>query len=322
LLWVAGATDETAMVFTDHHRAIVALSFAASVVLPAVSLGQDPDAAPEPDPVRFKLSGTFQYLLETDLDGGGTVDIARINGAVGADFELSEDMKLGVNFALEFDKYDFGGVSDLGPDPWDDILFLTMGAQLQFALTDQWLLWGGPVVQFAREDGADWDDAVTGGGTIGATYIVNERLVIGGGVGIASKLEDDVLVFPVITLDWQIHDRWRLTSNAGPEGIVGVGLELVYEISDAWEAGFGGRYEYRRYRLDGSGTAPDGIGEETSFPLWGRISYTFNENFGLDLFLGVGLAGELKLENSSGVRLADADYDPAFTVGLVGRVQF
>ena len=68
--------------------------------------------------------------------------------------------------------------------------------------------------------------------------------------------------------------------------------------------------------------APNGVGEETSVPFWGRISLNVNESFRVEFYNAVALGGELKLDSSTGSPLARADYDPAFVVGVVGRIQF
>ena len=297
-----------------------------AVSLPAaVCPGQDvaeEEVEPADVGITFKTSGAIQQLQETNLEGGGEVDITRLDGVLSVDSKIRDDLDLSIRLRYGLDNYDFSGMSNLGTDPWEDIHTLTLNARFQWAMNSRILLFGGPFIQFAREDGADWDDALTGGGFFGATVVQNKKLIWGGGIGITNQIEDDPLFYPIVVLEWKISDRWRLTSRAGPEGITATGIELVYDIGGGWEAGFGGRYEFRRFRLDSSGVAPNGVGEETSVPFWGRISLSVNESFRVEFYNAIALGGELKLDSSTGSPLARADYDPAFIVGIVGRIQF
>ena len=49
-------------------------------------------------------------------------------------------------------------------------------------------------------------------------------------------------------------------------------------------------YNQRRFRLDGSGVAPDGGGEDTSIPLRVRVGWNINQYISLQFLGGVALA--------------------------------
>jgi hypothetical protein len=100
---------------------------------------------------------------------------------------------------------------------------------------------------------------------------------VGGGIGVLTQLEDDPLVFPVIIINWNFSEDWRVTSRLfGPAGRQGA--EVVWNFHKDWEAAFGAAYKDSRFRLDDSGVAPNGVGEETSIPVWLRLGYSFNQN--------------------------------------------
>jgi hypothetical protein len=282
------------------------------------------EAKPIPPPERVKLSARagVQHIFETDLDGGGDVNISRGALTLGAETEVSPDLDLVASLRYELSLFEFAGTSDLGADPWDDIHTLSFDVRLQWAMTNDWAVWGGPVIMWSRQDGAVWDDSMAGGAFFGATYVSSEKLIMGGGVGIVSQIEDEALIYPIVILEWKMTDDLRLTTRAGPVGITATGLELVYDLGEGWEIGAGGRYEFRRFRLDGAGIAPGGVGEETNFPLWLRLSYRASENFSIDLYAGLTFSGQLKLDDFNGRQLARADYDNSATAAVVASLRF
>ena len=127
-----------------------------------------------------------------------------------------------------------------------------------------------PLFGWAFESGAKTSDALTYGAILAATKVFSPSLMLGAGVGIVRQI-DDTKVFPFLIVNWQIDDRWRLGNPfpAGPAG--GAGLELTYAPDDRWEFAGGGAKRSTRYRLDETGIAPGGIGENRFFPLFARV---------------------------------------------------
>ncbi len=157
---------------------------------------------------------------------------------------------------------------------------------------------------------------------IGATYAYSEQLVFGGGVGVLSQLEDDVRAFPVLVLNWKINDELQLTTQGGGRSATGTGLELIWDGGDGWEFAVGGRYEFRRFRLDNSGAGPGGVGEETIVPFWVRASTQFSDNVTVSAYAGFTLGGDLLMEDENGNRIGKQDYDPAAFLGIFAKVTF
>ena len=271
--------------------------------------------------LSFAIYSGAEFTFESDIEGGGDLDVFRLQFGVTGRAGLTPDLDLAVHIGYDVDLYDFSGTSALGIDPWEDIHTFNVGAVLSMQMSNDWTLFGGPVFQFAREDSADLDDSFIGGGVIGATYEVNSSLTVGGGLGMVSQIEDDPRIFPVIVLDWEISDTLRLTSKtAGAAGRSG--LELIYDFADNWEAAIGGSYEFRRFRLDDDGVAPGGVGEEKSFPLRARLSYRMSDHVVLDFYAGVVTESELELQSATGVGIGNEDVDTAGLVGFTVRLNF
>ncbi len=275
--------------------------------------------------LTFSVDAGYQFIFETDLDTTGTVEMNRIAAAIRARTDIARDFRLDLNLRFLFDNYDFAGATTLDPvngDPWDDIQTLAFDARIEWWMTNDIAMIFGPFVMGSRESSADWDEAVTGGGFVGIMFISSKNLVWGGGLGISTQLKDDLLVYPILILDWTINDQMKVSSVAGPVGLAYTGLEFIYDIGSGFEFGAGFRYEYRRFRLGPTGFAPNGVGEDTSVPFWARISYRFNENFEIDLYGGFVVGGRFKVDDLNGRPLTREDHEPAPTVALALRVNF
>lgn len=296
----------------------------AVLAMSAVSWAQDAGAAEtQAGQIQFSVTGGFEQQFESSVEGGGDLEVLRYRLGINATSHVSESLDVGVSFAYNLDSYDFVSAARLGGDPWDDIHTATLGAQLTTHLNSQWSVFGGPVIQSAREDGADWQDGLIAGGYVGAIHRASEKLVISLGFGVVSQIEDSARFFPVIAGRWQLSPDLRLQSTTGIDASGRTGLEIVCDLGDGWEAALGGAYQFRRFRLDKTNAfAPDGAAEETSIPFWLRLSRHMSENLAIDLYGGFATFGQFDVENSSGVNIATADYDPGAIAGVSVKIRF
>ena len=82
-------------------------------------------------------------------------------------------------------------------------------------------------------------------------------------------------------------------------------------------------YETRRYRLDDGGAAAvDGVGEETSIPVFARIGWNPSSSARIELTAGVAFGGEIRYGDHGGSKIFKEDYDPAPMLGLRGQFRF
>ncbi|MCH8210913.1 MAG: hypothetical protein IIB99_06015 [Planctomycetes bacterium] len=296
------------------------LGFAGAV--PAQTTGGDLGGTRGGADLSFTVSAGAESGMKTDVQGGGDLDVFRMRFGVTGKAGLTRDLDLAVSVGYGLDLYDFSGTTRLGGiDPWENIHTLSIAALLSLDMNDDWTVFGGPVVQFSREDNVGLSDSFIGGALVGATYKVSSTLTVGGGIGVVTQIEDDARLFPVIVLDWEISDTLRLTSRTS--GAAGrSGIELVYDLGNDWETAIGGSYDFRRFRLDGEGIAPEGVGEETRIPIRARLSYRAGDHFVIDLFAGIAMSSELTLEDADGVLLGREDVDPAGLFGLTFTLSF
>jgi hypothetical protein len=175
----------------------------------------------------------------------------------------------------------------------------------------------------ARETGTGSSDSVTYGVFAGLSWQVSDRLRIGPAFGAFSELEGDgVDAFPAIILDWEISDRWTLSTGGGTAASRGPGLRLAYAATDALSLGLEARLERSEFRLDNTGPAPGGIGEDRSVPVVLTLDYAPNPGLSLSAFAGVALDGELELRDATGLVVSQQTYDTAPVAGLSLRLRF
>jgi len=276
----------------------------------------------DPADLTFSIAAGYQFLYRTDLDAGGSFTVDRIGLELKAKTKLSRDWRVEGNLRYLFNDYDFNAAAGLGGDPWSDIHTIQMDARFEWWVTNDLVVIFGPFLMWSRESGASWDDAVTGGAFAGVMYVSSSTLAWGAGIGISSQLEDSMLVYPLLFLDWRFNTNMKLTSVAGPVGLAFTGLEWVWEFADHFEYGVGGRYEFRRFRLDDSGFAPGGVGEDTSIPFWTRLSYRFNDNYAVDLYAGFVAGGKFTVDDFNGRQLGSDNSDLVPTLAIAFRLKF
>jgi len=305
---------------------LIVASLAACSLCSSVSAEEPTGAQPiDPDSVTsnftFTAGGGYLYGFDGDFDNQGHVRSSRLDIGADVDWRFAEDWNISLKFNYVLDQYDFSSDNGLAPgEPWSDINQFDMGVILSYQFLNDWTIWGGAVLETSYETGADWNDSNTGGGLIGLTCTISKDLVLGGGLAIVTRLEDDIRFIPIVIINWNITDTLTLTSRtSGAFG--GAAVEMVWHV-DPWEFAVGGVHKYSRFRLDDDVIAPDGVGEEDSFPLYGRIGYNFSDNISLDFLGGATCFGKMELDDSNGDRINSEDFDAALFLGAYLKMRF
>lgn len=267
----------------------------------------------------FRITAGVGYRADADIDNrGGEFNEARFSLTGARAFNLNEKLKIEPIVAYRFSAYDFSQ-----PEPWDDIHTFRATVLAHYAIDDTWTVFGGPSVSFSGESDADFGDAITVGGALGASYRFSKSLVVGAGITISSELEDSARIRPLLILHWQMNDRWSLESGyTEVAGGGGPGGEIRYKINDGWSVAGGVQFHEKRFRLSDDARVPDGVGEDSSFPIYAKVTWQVCPNAALELVGGVSAGGEFRLENRDGHKIAESDYDPAPLVGLRGIFSF
>ncbi len=256
------------------------------------------------------LQGGFARQFDADMNGGGSFSVKRFFIQGGAAYSPKPGRSVTISVGYGRDSYDFSGATGLaGLAPWNDIDTLRFGLPVRCRFDDKLTLFLLPTLRFAAESSASLDDGVSGGALGGVSYRVSDRLSIGPGVGVLTRIEDSTDVFPILLINWKITDRLSLETGRGLAATVGPGLTLNWRTNSKWKFLAGARYEKLRFRLDEDGPAPRGVGEDRSIPLFLGAIYRFNPTVELTILGGLELDGELRLNDENGDRIIQDDHD-------------
>lgn len=160
--------------------------------------------------------------------------------------------------------YDFDGVSDLAGEssgsekPFDSLNSWTLRLQGAYRLDENATLfseeerWSVLVDAYGKarwESGSEISNSLTWGGSLGLGYKLAERLEVGAGLSIGTKLMGDGIgVSPFIEVDWRIDEDWTLRSY-------GMGLQLERRLTERLGLFARAQLEGSSYRLDDRGVA-------------------------------------------------------------------
>lgn len=269
------------------------------------------------------LQGGVARQYDADMNGGGTFSVNRFFIQGGATHSPNPDRRVTISIGYGRYSYDFSGTGGLaGLSPWRDIDMLRFSLPVSYRLHDKGTLFLLPSLRFAAESSASLSDGASGGGLVGFSYRVSDRLTIGPGVGVLTRIEDSTDVFPILLIDWKITDRLSLETGRGLAATAGPGLTLNWRTSDTWRFLVGARSEKLRFRLDDNIPAPGGVGEERAIPLFLGATYRFGPKAELAVLGGVELDGELRLDDENGDRVLKDDHDDAAIAAITFRFRF
>jgi hypothetical protein len=290
-------------------------------VLGALLLVAGGASGAEPGNWQSFASVTPVYQGKGDFDNGGDFSMSGALVRGGGSYDLGGGSRVGVT--LNYDYYDFS-FSDNGAfgarAPWGTVQRYGVTAPMSFAVGDGWSVGFAPSVDWFRENGADTGDSLVWGATLSGAKKFADGNRLGFGFGAFAQIEKNTF-FPFLIIDWRLGERWRLINPlpAGPAGPAGI--ELDYDIGGGWTAGIGASYRVLRFRLSETGPVTNGVGEERGVPVFLRVTHNFSSQMAMHLYGGVVAGGKLTVENASGDKLREEDFDPAPLVGLtfVGR---
>lgn len=297
--------------------------FGTAALWPAFVHGQsdagDPAKAEDgPAKLTFTLTGRTEFGMKADIDGGGDVSTTRAGADLGLRYRANDRVTLSMGLGAEYSFYEFDGYEAVvgGGEPIDDAFLYSLTPTVSVKANDRWTLIGGGIFRWAGESGADLGDAFTVGGLAAANYRVNDRLSLGFGFIIGTRLEDDEIFIPALTLDWKINDKWTLTNDGKP------GLALKYQATERLELSVEGSYTTRDYRLDDDNAIPEGAMEDTRVPVFFAAEWRALDRLTLTGRIGTYAYHRFEFRNDDGDEVDDIDVDPSLFVGFEARVSF
>jgi len=278
---------------------------------------------PEARDWQWTLQAAAVHQFEADFDKGGDVSVNRAFASLGVGRQVTERLRIGIDFGYGEDSYDFSGTTGFGAlDPWGDIREMRISLPVRYFASREWMLFAIPSLRYQAEQGASLDDGRSGGLLAGAIYRFSDTFSIGPGLGVFSEIEDDTSVFPILLIDWKLSDTLSLETGGGLAASRGPGLQLTWQPLSRWRFALGGRYEKTRFRLDDKGAAPGGVGEDEAIPLYALAEYSWSDDLKLSLIGGAEVGGNLRLEDKSGNLVSESDMGTAPFLGLTFKGRF
>ncbi len=312
---------------------------AATLIASAAAFAQPPaqDAAESPDraagdiaevqrpalqnraEVTFGTTHTFGAGFK-DLDGevGSTTAAANL----GLIFPLDERSRLNVSLGAEETWYHFEDAAAFAPgfdEPWDNVSRLSISALYSRAIDETWSWFAGGSVTSAGEHGAEFEDTLTFGGFGGVNYKVNDKLEVGAGAVVLTRLEDTMLVLPVVTFTWRFADGWSAGTETGTDGL---GIEVKHQWRENFAYRMRAGWDSNSFRLDDEGAAPEGVGRDQRLPIELAIDWDAAPQITVTARIGAILWGRYELVDAAGNDITEEDTDPTAYFGAAARFRF
>lgn len=289
----------------------------------------------EQPPLMIELKAWSEYIFSADIDSdasssGGdqpSFSVARLGGQAGLSgrFGSSEEAmrwRWTTEVSAEASWYNFDNATTFVPgapmnDLIDDALIINITPGILYQHTDDVAFYGGALVQFAGESGADVADSATFGGFFGSRWQLTDTFALKLGAAVKTRLEDNVGFLPAIGFDWRITDNVRLATE-------GAGLKLSADIHRDWTVFLQGSYNVREYRLeeDEGSSLDEGIFRDRSVAIGVGVDWRPIPNASITLGGGVIAWGEVRFDDRNGIELAEEETDPTGYIGVTGRIRF
>ena len=264
--------------------------------------------------------GLALYQGDAGLGAGGEFSASRAFLRGGGLYRFENGASAGLVVSYGQLSYDF---TRAGNRPWGDIRDIRVSAPMRISFGDTGSLFVSPQIRWDYETGASASDGRSYGVFAGIAWQVSDRLRIGPAFGAFSDLgPGGSEVFPAVLVDWDLNDRWNLSTGTGLGATRGPGVSLTFAQNDQLSLSLSARSEKLRFRLDDQGPAPGGVGEDSSIPVVLSLDYAPNPAVSLNAFVGAEFNGELSLEDAAGLLVSRQSYDTAPTAGLAFRLRF
>ena len=311
----------SAMAAPPSHIWSAPLSLAQPAPVAPVDQSVAPLGQSEDMTASASVGAGWTWQLRTNLkdSGGGRFSVDRGHAHARARIGLRKDLDLVLGGRYQRDNFSWSEI----PAVWTSINTTRFDASLEWKASQQLQIFGGGMTRWAAEEGASLSDGFEAGGAIGAAWAFSERLVLGGGVGMRTRILDDPLWFPIIVVEWQIAERLRLSSRLTSGWANQSGAELVYELREGLDVGLAVVFDYQRFRLsDDASRLSGGAGSTEALPITAFLAYNITPRFSVTAYAGATVYGRLTGTTQGRNETFASNYDPAPVLGFQGTIRF
>lgn len=265
------------------------------------------EASPERE-MTVELTVTGDVTFKADFDEAvGDVEIWRSGIGLGLNIPIGERGSLLIDVRSEYWQYNFSNATGMiaGVDnPFEEILRESLSLTFVQQSNDKWGWMAHAGGSVAGETGADFSNAFAETFGAGVRRSFGDDLSITLGAGVLTRFEEDPIVFPLVIVDWQINDQWRLTNDEG------TGVQLSYAPDQSWTLTLDGGWEFREFRLDEDGALPEGIVTDQRIPIAAGLMYRNQNGFEGHVRAGAVIWQEFEVADANGNRISENNTDP------------
>lgn len=259
----------------------------------------------------LRVTPGYTFMADADYDHSryGDLSVWRIDVPVRYTIKMEPgDLTLGAFY--EHSEYNFDDLFGANGPSTAQFNTLAFDMVWKSMLNDNWGYFVYGAMGFSAWTKTTFVDGLTGTGAAGVRYVWSENLSLGLGLAVASQMEDDPMVLPVIALNWQIDDRWNLA--------VLNGAKISYDVTGdkKFLVDLGAKYQRREYRVrSDSALIEKMISAEVG------ATYNFSPKFGVRGFVGVAAGRNLEYRQDDD-KVDDEDVDAAPFFGVRAFVTF
>ena len=267
--------------------------------------------------LNFSLSTNYEHGFDTGIDSGGEFSISRYSVNASLRSNLSQTLGLDANGEYSLLDFNFSTPNGFaGLNPWDSINTASLGFRLTYDINPKFAITAGPQITHSGEQGADFSESLTYSGLAGFTYSPSRSLLLGTGVYITSRIEDDLIAYPGFIMNWFVNNKLMIsTLITGIKSDPGPKIRASYNLTNNIDAAINMGYQTNRFRLDSTGIAPNGVGDVKVLPVWASLGFNLSKNLLLEIYSGLGLWGKLELEDENGDRIDKKHFDTILFIG-------
>ncbi|CAG0965412.1 hypothetical protein PHYC_00956 [Phycisphaerales bacterium] len=280
-------------------------------------------AASRPRPEASLFLGLQHDFASEFDDAAGDVAITRVGAGLDVSIPLDDRQRFVVAFFNEFSNYEFDDATAIAGttgEPWDDVLEHYLGVTYRSRVSDHWGVFAGASVDASYQTSADFGDSTTFGGQVGGTYSPNDKVTLGLGILVSTRLEDDVFVIPFPVVNWTISDRWSF--HTGRSHGRGLRAEVAFTPIEPLTLALGAGVEAREFRLEDTGPIPDGVVRDWRVPVSLVAKWSFSKQVSVQAEVGADVFTNYTVDDSAGNELDDVDGNAAVFAGIGATFNF
>ena len=248
----------------------------------------------------FQINPGFTYLPDADFNNSrlGHVNVMRFDVPASYTLKMAAgDLRLGAFY--EYSEYELSQLD--GNKDFNTLAFNTLWKSM---LNDDWGYFLYGAVSLSAAKNVELESGLTGIGGGGVQYVWSKDLSLGLGAAVATHMEDNPSVLPIIALNWQINDRWNLTTLNG--------ATISYDFSGdkTFLVDLGVAYQRREYRIENNASLYD---RQVTVEL--GATFHFTPNVGIRGFAGVATGRQFQIRAHDD-KIAEQDVNAAPIIGL------